>query len=133
VAFAVAAAAYHPTASFVQPGRTVAAALTWPTARQRAVHRLLRQIPDGVPVLVNAGSLAGHLARRERLYVHLQGGYAGPEVMRGVRNVAYVAIDAPLSPAQCRELEAQYGLEPLGSVGTIHVWRVSGHGGGAPR
>lgn len=133
LAFAVAAVTYCPAGSFLQPGRTVAAALTWPTADQLAVHRLLRQIPDGAPVLVNAGNLAGQLARRQRLYVHLQGGYAGPEVMRGVEGVSYVAIDAPLTATDCRQLEAQYGLDSLGSVGTIHVWRVRGKGAGAAR
>lgn len=129
--FAVAAALYSPDGSFTQPGRIVAAALTPPTQAQLAVHRLLRQIPDGAPVLVNTGGLAGQLARRERLWVHLSGGEAGPGVMKNVQGVAYVALDVALTSGQRRELEAQYGLEPLGEVGTIHVWRVVAHTGGA--
>jgi uncharacterized membrane protein len=125
VAFAVAASVYLLRGGLWYEVRNVQTVFQPPPAELAAVHRLLGQIPEGAPVLVNTGGLATHLARRERLLARVQRGRVNPEVMRGVQTVDYVALDVRLSSTARADLEAQYGLRLLGRAGDVYLWKTT--------
>ena len=90
------------------------------------VRALLRAVPDDVPVLINDGNLASHLARRELVLFRFSPRQIDESVMHGYERVDYIAltIDERMGGADARAAADRYGLELLGVAGEVWLWRV---------
>lgn len=89
-----------------------------------ALRRLAAQVPDEVPVLVNTGALASHMARRPMLLFRFKPGYATPDVLQGVANVRYVFLQVPLSAPEELRFRRHYHLQLRGHVRDHWLWEV---------
>lgn len=95
-----------------------------PDAQTWRTLALLRQVPDGAPLLTNDGTLACHLARRPLLILRSSPGRILPGALEEVQRVEYVAMTVAHSTDEAHYLAEKHGLVLLGREGAVWLWRV---------
>jgi hypothetical protein len=108
------------------PARYWVVPLEYSPAEAAQIRALLAAVPDGASVLTNDGCLSSHLARRERLIFHFKPYHADAGVMRGCRQVDYIALTIGKTTGlpDARAAAGRYGLELIGTVADVWLWRV---------
>jgi uncharacterized membrane protein len=96
-----------------------------PSESTQRVHRLLAQVPDEVPVLINTGAVASHLGRRAYFIHRLKPGCLDEAVLQGYEQADYIAVQAMITPEYARGVTRRLNLTLLGREGDYWLWRVN--------